>query len=170
MLGRKNHLASRLRDDSVGKTCAQSVCWKMTWAATVPQVGNLTQDIKYWGAPENMTATNMKRPAYIVRTADGASDLAGSMVGALASTAIAWQKYGNDSAYVDRLMKGAVALYKDAKKYEGAYTSRFKCAPGPPLSSAVCLCPLLSVPVMCSALPTCIDGITSSVYMSGRQR
>ncbi|CAL8466081.1 g5617 [Coccomyxa elongata] len=92
----------------------------------VYQVGNLTQDIKYWGPPENMTATNMKRPAYIVRTADGASDLAGSMVGALASTAIAWQKYGNDSAYVDRLMKGAVALYKDAKKYEGAYTSRFK--------------------------------------------
>ncbi len=96
------------------------------------QVGNLTQDIKYWGSPENMTASNMKRPAYIVRTADGASDLAGSMVGALASTAIAWQKYGNDSAYVDRLMKGAVELYKDAKKYEGAYTSKFKCAPRPP--------------------------------------
>lgn len=51
---------------------------------------------------------------------------AGSMVGALASTAMAWQRYGNDSAYVDSLMKGATTLYKEAKKYEGSYTARFK--------------------------------------------
>lgn len=89
-------------------------------------MGNLTQDVRYWGPPENMTAATMKRPAYVIRSADGASDIAGSMVGALASTALAWQKYGNDSAYVDRLMKGATTLYKDAKKFEGSYTSKFK--------------------------------------------
>jgi hypothetical protein len=78
-----------------------------------------------------MTAENMKRPAYIVRTSDGASDLTGSMVGAFVSTALAWQKYGNDSAYVDKLMKEAVTLYKEAKKYEGSYTAKFKCVSAP---------------------------------------
>ena len=41
------------------------------------QVGNLTRDIEFWGPPENMTAETMKRPAYVIRTSDGASDIAG---------------------------------------------------------------------------------------------
>ena len=53
-------------------------------------------------------------------------DLAGSMVGALVSTAMAWQKYGNDTAYVSSLMQGARTLYAEARKYEGSFGSRFK--------------------------------------------
>jgi hypothetical protein len=78
---------------------------------------------------------------------DGASDLSGSMVGALASTALAWQKYGNDSAFVDRLMKGATALYKDAKKYEGSYTARFTCAPLLSVRFSLCHLPVLAAGV-----------------------
>lgn len=129
---------------SEGPKCQRLICA----SALLPQVGNLTQDIKFWGPPENMTAANMKRPAYVVRTADGASDLSGSMVGALASTALAWQKYGNDSAYVDRLMKGATALYMDAKKYEGSYTARFKCAPLLSVRSSLCHLPVLAAGVV----------------------
>ena len=54
------------------------------------------------------------------------SDLTGSMVGALVSTAMAWQKYGNDTAYVSSLMQGARTLYAEARKYEGSFGSRFK--------------------------------------------
>ncbi len=52
--------------------------------------------------------------------------IAGSMVGAFVSTAMAWQKFGNDTAYVDSLMKGAKELYAEARKYEGSFTSKFK--------------------------------------------
>ena len=71
----------------------------------------------------------MRRPAYVVHSADGTSDLAGQMVGALAATALVVQKYDpNATDYVDRLMRGALQLYGQAVKHEGTYTSRFKCA------------------------------------------
>jgi len=76
-----------------------------------------------------MTPENMKRPAYLIETSKGASDLAGSMAAALASTAIVWRDYGNDSAYADTLMQGARTLYGQATKYQGAYTANYKCAP-----------------------------------------
>ena len=47
-------------------------------------------------------------------------------MGALVSTAMAWQKYGNDAAYVNSLMQGARTLYAEARKYEGSFGSRFK--------------------------------------------
>ena len=48
------------------------------------------------------------------------------MVGAFVSTAMAWQKYGNDTAYVNSLMTAAKDLYGEARKYPGSFGSRFK--------------------------------------------
>ena len=42
------------------------------------------------------------------------------------STAMAWQKYGNDTAYVNDLMTAAKELYGEARKYPGSFGSRFK--------------------------------------------
>ena len=52
--------------------------------------------------------------------------LAGSMVGAFVSTAMAWQKFGNDTAYVDELMTAAKELYAEARKYQGSFGSHFR--------------------------------------------
>ncbi|CAL5228455.1 g11593 [Coccomyxa viridis] len=90
------------------------------------QVGNLTTDVTWWNRPEAMTEDNMKRPAYAINTRTGASDIAGSMVGAFVSTAMAWQKYGNDTVYVDELMKAAKELYAEARKYQGSFGSHFR--------------------------------------------
>jgi len=42
--------------------------------------------------PEDMTSTNMPRPAYAVTSSGGGSDLAGSMVAAFAAGAIAFKQ------------------------------------------------------------------------------
>lgn len=47
-------------------------------------------------------------------------------MGSFVSTAMAWQKYGTDSAYVNSLMKAAKELYAEGRKYEGALGSKFK--------------------------------------------
>ena len=80
--------------------------------AMVYQVGNLTLDHALWTTPENMTETQVKRPAYVVHSGDGASDLAGQMVGALVSSALVFREYGNDTATYDKLMTAAGGLYK----------------------------------------------------------
>lgn len=92
----------------------------------VYQVGNLTTDFDTWSSPENMTAREVRRPAYVVHSADGASDLAGQLVGALVSSALVFKENGNNSAYYDKLMTAAGGLYKQATRHEGAYTSKFK--------------------------------------------
>jgi hypothetical protein len=51
---------------------------------------------------------------------------AGSMVGAFVATAMAWQKYGNDSVYVNTLMTAARTLYTEANKFEGSFGMHFK--------------------------------------------
>eukprot|EP00884_Botryococcus_braunii_P018967 jgi/Botrbrau1/5754/Bobra.0134s0026.2 len=91
----------------------------------VYQVGNLTTMVNWWGPPEAMTEENMPRPAYIVRTEQGTSDLAGSMVGALVSTALVFRQFGNDTAYSGRLMDAATQLYVQATRHEGLYASKF---------------------------------------------
>lgn len=48
------------------------------------------------------------------------------MVGAFVSTAMAWQKYGHDDAYVNSLMTAAKTLYGEARKYQGSMGSHFK--------------------------------------------
>jgi len=53
------------------------------------QVGNLTEDVHWWGRPEAMTAEANPRPAYFAYTAEGASDLAGQLAGALAASSLA---------------------------------------------------------------------------------
>ena len=50
------------------------------------------------------------------------------MAGALAASSVVWRALGSDGAYADRCLKGAQELYGQAKKYEGTYTSKFKCA------------------------------------------
>jgi hypothetical protein len=52
-------------------------------------VGNLTEDVHWWGRPEAMTAEANPRPAYFAYTAEGASDLAGQLAGALAASSLA---------------------------------------------------------------------------------
>ena len=42
------------------------------------------------------------------------------------STAMAWQKYGNDTAYVNELMTAAMELYAEARKYQGSFGSHFR--------------------------------------------
>ena len=81
----------------------------------VYQVGNLTLDYDTWTTPENMTEAQVRRPAYVVHTGDGASDLAGQMVGALVSSALVFKEYGNDTAYYDKLMTAAGGLYKQVR-------------------------------------------------------
>lgn len=94
----------------------------------VYQVGNMTTDIDYWGAPESMTADNMPRPAYLVQTADGASDLAGSLVGAFVSSSLAIRQSNSSdaTAYADRLLQTATGLYNEAKAHQGSYLSRLQ--------------------------------------------
>jgi hypothetical protein len=46
----------------------------------------------------------------------GASDLAGSMVGALVSTALVFKQYGNNTDYYNHLMGGATQLYEQVRK------------------------------------------------------
>lgn len=91
-------------------------------------MGNLTTDVNYWGPPEAMTEARERRPVYAVNTAAGASDLAGSMAGALAAGSVVWRSLGADATYADGLLAGAKELYGQAKKYQGAYTAKFKCA------------------------------------------
>lgn len=55
----------------------------------------------------------------------GTSDLAGSMVGALVSTALVFRQYGNDPAYSARLMEAANQLYLQATRHPGLYASKF---------------------------------------------
>lgn len=90
------------------------------------QVGNLTTDVAFWGPPEAMTEQHERRPVYVVNTASGASDLAGSMAGALAAASVAWRS--PNATYADELLGGARELYGQAKKFEGSYTAKFKCA------------------------------------------
>ena len=74
------------------------------------QVGNLTQDVAWWGRPEDMTAERNPRPAYFAYTAEGASDLAGQLVGALASASLAIGAHGRDAgdaAYAAQLLQQA---------------------------------------------------------------
>ena len=75
------------------------------------QVGNLTLDHDFWGPPEYMTAANMPRPAYVVETSSGASDLAGSMAGALAASSMAVRKFGSDPSAADGYLTAAANLY-----------------------------------------------------------
>lgn len=77
----------------------------------------MTTDIDYWGAPESMTADNMPRPAYLVQTADGASDLAGSLVGAFVSSSLAIRQSNSSdaTAYADRLLQTATGLYNEVR-------------------------------------------------------
>ena len=80
------------------------------------QVGNLTQDVAWWGRPEDMTAERNPRPAYFAYTAEGASDLAGQLVGALASASLAIGAHGRDpadAAYAAQLLQQARALSVD---------------------------------------------------------
>ena len=56
-----------------------------------------------------------KSSTYVVHTGDGASDLAGQMVGALVSSALVFKEYGNDTAYYDKLMTAAGGLYKQVR-------------------------------------------------------
>lgn len=74
------------------------------------QVGNLTQDVAWWGRPEDMTAERNPRPAYFAYTAEGASDLAGQLVAALASASLAIGSHGRDpgdAAYAAQLLQQA---------------------------------------------------------------
>jgi hypothetical protein len=50
------------------------------------------------------------------------------MAGALAASSVVWRALGNDSAYSDRCLKAARELYGQARKFEGCYTAKFKCA------------------------------------------
>ncbi|KAK9785110.1 hypothetical protein WJX73_006875 [Symbiochloris irregularis] len=94
----------------------------------VYQVGNLTEDIGFWGTPESLTAENMPRPAYTVRTRDGASDLASSLAAAFVAGSLALRADSTPDAgsYADQLMANAKALYTEAKAFPGQYTSRLQ--------------------------------------------
>ena len=82
------------------------------------QVGSLSEDILYWGAPESMTAANMPRPAYVVQTINKTSDLAASVAAALASGALALQQTSNgtdNTAYINDLIATAEGLYESVR-------------------------------------------------------
>ena len=73
------------------------------------QVGNWSLESDYWGTYEPLTAATMPRPGYNVSTADGASDLAGSMAAAFAASALVFKQ--SDPAYSAQLQTAAVTLY-----------------------------------------------------------
>jgi len=100
----------------------------------VYQVGNLTVDKAHWTRPEDMDKKTHKRPAYYVTTYNGTSDLAGQLVGAFASSSLAFRE--SDPAYADKLATAAMRLYGAATRHTGRYTKnfRYKCAPADPNS------------------------------------
>lgn len=72
----------------------------------------------------------------------GTSDLAGQVVGALVSSAMAFK--GADPPYYHKLMGKAVELYGAAVKHKGKYSAKsiYKCAPEvrapPPYPASLC--------------------------------
>ena len=91
-------------------------------------MGNLTQDVAWWGRPEDMTAERHPRPAYFAYTAEGASDLAGQLVGALASASLAIGSHGReagDAAYAAQLLQQARGLYAAAAAHPGGFAARY---------------------------------------------
>ena len=72
-------------------------------------MGNWSLESDYWGTYEPLTAATMPRPGYNVSTADGASDLAGSMAAAFAASALVFKQ--SDPAYSAQLQTAAVTLY-----------------------------------------------------------
>ena len=84
------------------------------------QVGNLTLDHAFYGPPEALTATNMPRPAYVAETTAGASDLAGSVSGALAAAAMVVKQSGNDPTRYNSYLAAAVNLYNAVRALHGA--------------------------------------------------
>ena len=78
------------------------------------QVGNLTLDHAFYGPPEALNEVLMPRPAYVAETASGASDLAGSMAGALAASAMVVKQYGSaeDAPKVTKYLAAAQQLYE----------------------------------------------------------
>ena len=76
-------------------------------------MGNLTLDHAFYGPPEALTEGLYPRPAYVAETASGASDLAGSMAGALAASAMVVKQYGSaaDAPKVTKYLAAAQRLY-----------------------------------------------------------
>jgi hypothetical protein len=81
------------------------------------QSGNYTAEQGLWDRPENLKAP---RPSYYISTYDGASDLAGQMAAAFASSAMVFQR--TDPAYYDTLMTAATQLYAAGTASRQRYT------------------------------------------------
>jgi hypothetical protein len=81
------------------------------------QVGNGTDDHKWWGPAEVMT---MARPAYKITASCPGSDVAGETAASLASAAIVFKT--DDPAYSAKLLTHAKQLYTFADTYRGKYS------------------------------------------------
>jgi hypothetical protein len=53
----------------------------------LPQVGDMEEDHSYWGRPEDIAASGMRRPAFLVNATHPGSDVAAQAAAALAATA-----------------------------------------------------------------------------------
>ncbi|XP_060580783.1 endoglucanase A-like [Ruditapes philippinarum] len=96
-------------------------CWRKNDNELYGQVGNGGIDHSKMMRPEDMTASNMQRPAYKVTSARGGSDLAGSMVVAFAVGSMAFKN--KDPDYSAKLLDAAESLYVFADKYREKYTA-----------------------------------------------
>lgn len=92
-----------------------------------------------WERPESLDSA---RPVYTVDGTVGASDLAGSVTGALAAAAIAWQPT-NPTQY-DTYMGVAQQVYQFGKTFPGL-CAPLKCEPAK-LASAAERSPMVSAP------------------------
>ena len=77
------------------------------------QVGDISADHSFWGPPQDMS---MARPTYSCDSTQKCSEVAGEMVAAFASGAIA---LGSDMHYSAMLVERAKRLYNYAKTYQG---------------------------------------------------
>ncbi|KAL3861005.1 hypothetical protein ACJMK2_007098 [Sinanodonta woodiana] len=84
------------------------------------QVADGDIDHAWWGRPEDMTSSNMPRPAYKVTKNQPGSDVAGETSAALAAGSIAFRD--KDLQYSNTLLNAAKTLYLFADTYRGKYS------------------------------------------------
>jgi len=82
------------------------------------QVGDGDVDHTFWGRPEDMT---MPRPAFMITSEHGGSELAGESAAALAASSIFYRNIG-EGALANEALQHARELFEFADIYRGNYT------------------------------------------------
>ncbi|XP_058744261.1 endoglucanase 8-like [Vicia villosa] len=82
------------------------------------QVGDPFGDHNCWERPEDM---DTPRTAFFVSSENPGSEVSAEIAAALASSSIAFRKFGHNVGYSQRLLQRAITVFEFADKYRGSY-------------------------------------------------